>query len=71
VEVNSEGTLVRTLGEGMLVDAHDPEFLVFTTRAGTPINRHNSTLQVPASGAFPMGVSLKQEKPPRLRGFLS
>ena len=27
VEVNSEGTLVRTLGEGMLVDAHDPEFL--------------------------------------------
>ncbi len=27
VEVNSEGTLVRTLGEGMLIDAHDPEFL--------------------------------------------
>ena len=27
VEVDSEGSLVRTLGDGMLVDAHDPEFL--------------------------------------------
>ena len=27
VEVDSEGSLVRTLGDGILVDAHDPEFL--------------------------------------------
>ena len=27
VEIDSEGSLVRTLGDGMLVDAHDPEFL--------------------------------------------
>jgi hypothetical protein len=27
VEVDSEGSVVRTFGDGMLVDAHDPEFL--------------------------------------------
>ena len=27
VEVDSEGSLVRTIGDGILVDAHDPEFL--------------------------------------------
>lgn len=27
VEVDSEGAVVRTFGDGMLVDAHDPEFL--------------------------------------------
>ncbi|MAT08097.1 MAG: hypothetical protein CL707_03200 [Chloroflexi bacterium] len=27
VEVDSEGSLVRTVGDGLLVDAHDPEFL--------------------------------------------
>ena len=27
VEVDSEGSLVRTLGDGILIDAHDPEFL--------------------------------------------
>tara|TARA_B100000029_G_scaffold367126_1_gene360574 strand:+ start:834 stop:1832 length:999 start_codon:yes stop_codon:yes gene_type:complete len=27
VEVDSEGSLVRTIGDGMLVDVHDPEFL--------------------------------------------
>ena len=59
VEVNSEGTLVRTLGEGMLVDAHDPEFLVFTTRAGTPINRHNFTRDFQAL--------LRREDLPKLR----
>ena len=26
---------------------------------------------VPTPGAFPMGVSLKREKPPRMRGLLS
>jgi len=28
-------------------------------------------LKYPTPGAFPMGVSLKQEKPPHLRGLLS
>ena len=27
VEVDSEGSLLRTIGDGILVDAHDPEFL--------------------------------------------
>ena len=32
---------------------------------------HTPTLKYPTPGAFPMGVSLEQEKPPRSRGLLS
>jgi len=38
---------------------------ILTLRLPIPV-----PLKYPAPDAFPMGVSLKQEKPPRLRGLL-